>query len=119
VAEVHYVLRPRAFSTDLGRWSLRGRLDWREWGGEFVARLDDTGATYLLSTLAGETIKALRDGAGHVDEIAASVFSDSAPHSAATAALVCAFAEVGYRAQDILKVLLELQALGLVRADLA
>ena len=119
MAEVHYVLRPRAFSAELGRWSLQGRLDWREWGGEFVVRLDDTGATYLLSTLAGETIKALRDGTTHVDEIAARVFSESAAHSAATAALVCAFAEAGDRAQDILKVLLELQALGLARADLA
>ena len=119
MAEVHYVLRPRAFSAELGRWSLKGRLDWREWGGEFVVRLDDTGTTYLLSTMAVETIKALRNGAAHVDEIAARVFSDSLPHSAATAALISAFAEAGDHAQDILAVLLELQALGLARADLA
>ena len=119
LAEVHYVVRPHAFSAELGRWSLQGRLDWREWGGEFVVRLDDTGTTFLLSAIAGETIKALRHGAAYVDEIAARVFSESAARSAATSALVCTFAEAGDRTQDILEALLELQALGLARADLA
>ena len=118
MAEVHHVLKPRAFSAELGRWSLQGRLDSREWGGEFVVRLDDTGATYLLSTVAGETIKALRDGAVYVDEIASRVYSDSAPPSAATAALVSAFSAAGGHSHDLLKVLFELQAIGLVRVDL-
>ena len=119
MAQVHSVVKPRDLSAELGRWSLQGRMDWREWDGEFVVRHDDSAATYLLSTLAGETLKALRDGAAHVDEIASRVFADSALPCAATAALVATFTEAGANTQALLEVLAELEALGLARADLA
>ena len=98
---------------------MQGRLDWREWDGEFVVRADDTAATYLLSTLAGEAIKALRDGPLYVDEIAARMFHDSAPPSIATAALVATFAETASDTRSMLAALAELEVLGLARVDLA
>lgn len=119
MAQVHYSLKPRDVSAELGRWSLQGRLDWREWDGEFVVRADDTAATYLLSTLAGEAIKALRDGPLYLDEIAVRVFHDSARPSAASAALVATFAESASDTESLLAALGELEALGLARADLA
>lgn len=94
-------------------------MDWRYWDGEFVVRAGDSGATYLLSALAGETLKALRDRALYLDELAAHVFHDSAPPSAATAALVATFADSGDDAKSLLTVLQELEALGLARAELA
>ena len=118
MAELHHVLKARAYSAELGRWSLLGRLDWRGWDGEFVIRVDSTGATYLLSALAGRTINALRDGAAHIEEIAARVFVDSTQPSAATAALIASFAAVQGDTLGLLGVLQELEGLGLVRASL-
>ena len=68
--------------------------------------------------LAGRTIKALRDGATHVEDIAAHVFDDSTPPSAATAALIASFADNQSDTQGLLGVLKELESLGLVRASL-
>jgi len=119
VAQVHYVLNRGDVGAELGRWSLQGRLDWREWDGEFVVRADDTAATHLLSSLAGEAIKALRNGPLYVDEIAARIFGDTAPRSAATAALIATFAETHSATRRLLAALAELEALGLARVDLA
>jgi len=118
VAHVHYVVRPHDFNAQLGRWTLSGSIEWREWDGEFVVWAERTAATYLLSAIAGETLKAMQGSAAYLDEIAARVFLDSAPPSAATAALVDTFAEPGDDAQDLLTVLAELEALGLARAEL-
>jgi hypothetical protein len=120
VAQVHHAgLRPLDAAADVGRWSVPGQIDWREWDGEFVVRVDSTAQTYLLSAVAGEALKAMRGGAAHLDEIAARVFADCAAPSAATAALVATFAESASDNQTLLAVLNELQLLGLVRADLA
>lgn len=118
MAYVHYVVKPDNIGAQLGRWSLPGRLDWREWDGEFVVWAEHTAATYLLSALAGETLKALHGGATYLDEIASRVFRDSAPQSAATAALVATFAHSCDDTQNLMAVLAELEALGLTRADL-
>jgi hypothetical protein len=119
VAQVHHAgLRPLDAAVELGRWSVPGEIDWREWDGEFVVRVDSTAHTYLLSALAGEALKAMRGSAAHLDEIAAHVFSDCVPPSAATAALVATFAETASDTQILLAVLNDLQALGLVRAEL-
>jgi len=118
MAQVHHVLTQRDVSVELGRWSLQGSIDWREWDGEFVVRCDASAATYLLSTLAGETLKALRDGPAHVEDIGARVFGDSAKPSPATAALIASFADVQSDTQGLLGVLKELEGLGLVRASL-
>lgn len=93
-------------------------MEWREWDGEFVVRVGDTGATYLLSALAGEALKALRDGVSSLDDIASRVFHDSAPPSAATATLAATFADPAADSRNLLAVLTELEARGLVRADL-
>lgn len=118
MAQVHYALKPSSVSAELGRWSLNGRVDSCEWDGEFVVRADALGVTCLLSALAGETLAALRGGPLHIDEITARVFRDSVRPSAATASLAAAFAEDGGDTQAVLSVLVELKALGLVRADL-
>lgn len=120
MAQIHHAgLRPLDAATEFGRWSVPGQVDWREWGGEFVVRVESTAQTYLLSALAGEALKAIRGGAGYIDEIAARVFSDCVAPSAATAALVAIFADTATDTQSLLAVLGELQALGLARADLA
>ena len=75
--------------------------------------------THLLPALAGETIKALRDGPAHVDDIAARVFKQSARLSAATADLVATFADPGLETDRLLTVLLNLDSGGLARVDLA
>lgn len=117
VAQIHHGLTPSDASARVGRWTLREPLDWREWGEEFVVRVGTTGATCLLSPLAGETLKALRGGAAHLDDIASLVFREAAPPSAVTAALVAAFADRADDAKDLLVVLAELEALGLARAE--
>lgn len=119
MAQVHYVTTARNISAELGRWSLRGRLDWRQWDGEFVVRADESAETHLLPALAGETLKALRDGPAHVDDLAARVFKQSARLSAATADLVATFADPGADMQRLLTVLLDLESRGLARVDLA
>ncbi|HWR87770.1 MAG TPA: hypothetical protein VN277_05060 [Acidiferrobacterales bacterium] len=120
MAQVHYAgLRSLDTAAELGRWSVPGLVDWREWDGEFVVRVDSTAQTYLLSALAGEALKAIRGGASYIDEIAARVFSDCMPPSAATAALVATFAEAASDTKSLLAVLSELETLGLAQADLA
>lgn len=120
MAKVHHVgLTPGRPTEKLTRWSLPVQLDWREWDGEFVVRSERSGATCLLSGLAGETLKALRGGAGYLDEIVARVLLNYAPPHAATAALMAQFADGDAAAQDVLSALQELTALGLVRANQA
>jgi hypothetical protein len=119
MAQVHCVLKPRNIRAELARWSLQGWMEWREWDGEFVLRSDSTAATLVLPHLAGETIKALRDGPAHVDQIAARLFHDTVRPSAATAALVATFTDTANETRRLLDVLTELEDLGLVRADLA
>ena len=119
MAQVHYAgLRTVDAATEFGRWSVPGLIDWREWDAEMVVRLDSTAQTFLLSALAGEVLKAIHSGAGYVDEIAARVFSDCVPPSAATAELVATFADTASDIQSLLAVLTELEALGLARAEL-
>jgi hypothetical protein len=118
MAQVHHVLTRRDLGAGLGRWFVRGRLDWREWDGEFVVRHDETAATYLLSALAGDALKAMHDGASCLDEIATSVFRDSAPSNGAAAALKAAFADPAEGEQRLLVVLTELERLGLARLEL-
>lgn len=119
MAQVHNVsLKSRDSAAELGRWSVPGLVDWREWDGEFVVRTDTTGQTVLLSALAGEALMAIRSGAVYLDEIAARVFSDCVPPSAATARLVATFAVAESDTQRLFTVLTELEALGLARADL-
>ena len=117
MAQVHYVLGERNAGAELRRWSLQSRVDWREWDGEFVAHADGTGSTYLLSTLAGETIKALREGAAPIDELAVRVFRETESTNAATASLVATFADSGGETQILRSVLAELEVLGLARTD--
>jgi len=119
MAQVHHVLKPGDVGPEVGRWFLRGHLDWREWDDEFVVRHDETAATYLLTALAGETLKALRDGASYPDEIASRVFKDSVSPSSATAALVGTFADPAEEARRLLVILAELEQLGLARLELA
>ncbi len=115
MAQVHYAgLKPSDPAAEIGRWSVPGRVDMREWHGEFVVRVDSTAQTYLLSALAGEVLKAIRGGAGSIDEIATKVFSDCEPSNAATAALVATFAGRASDTNALPAVLSELQALGLV-----
>jgi hypothetical protein len=118
MAQVHHVLTRRDLGSGLGRWFVHGRLDWREWDGEFVVRHDETAATYLLSALAGDTLEAMHEGASCLDEIAALVFQDSAPSNGATAALAAAFADPAEGEQRLLVVLAELERLGLARREL-
>lgn len=118
MAEVHHILKAPSPRVELGRWSLLGSVDSREWGGEFVVRADSTGATHLLSGLAGRTIGALREGPAHFEDIAARVFNDSAQRSAATAALIASFALIQGDTPGLQAALQELEDLGLVRVSL-
>ena len=119
MAQVHYVVGSRDRSAALARWLLVGPLDWREWDGEFVVRVDGSGTTCILSALAGETIKALRNGATYVEDIAAQVFADAdeQPH-AATAALMTRFSGHQQDTQRVLDTLTGLAEAGIVRSDL-
>lgn len=118
MAHVRYVTKARNASAELGRWSLQGWLELREWDGEFVVRADNSAETHWLPTLAGETIKALRDGPAYVDDIAARVFKQIAHVSTATADLVATFADPGGDMQRLMAVLLDLESRGLARAEL-
>jgi len=118
MAQVNHVLKaPLDTDTPTGRWTLQGPIDWREWDGEFVVRHDPSATTYLLTALAGETLRALREGAAHLDEIALRVLHDAAPRSVATAALIASFADTAADTKGLLSVLHELEGLGLVRAS--
>ena len=117
MAQIHCADESRDGRAELWRWSLRAWLEWREWNAEFVVWAADTGATLLLPTLAGETLKVLRNGPAAVEDIAARVFSRSSRVNATTAVLVARFAETAADTQRLLRVLNELKALGLARAD--
>lgn len=108
---------PRDAASEFTRWYLPAHVDLREWDDEFVVRVDSTGATYLLSALAGEALKAMKAGAIYGDDIATHVFAGVAPPSAATSALAAQFADRDADAQQVLHVLSELESLGIVRAD--
>jgi hypothetical protein len=119
MASVHHVLLPHDHRAELARWALNGRLDLREWDGEAVVRSDVTGATFIVSALAGSTLKALHRGASYLDEIAAIADSAGEPRSNATASLAAAFTLPGTPAGEVLAVLRQLEGLGLIRAELA
>jgi hypothetical protein len=107
----------RATAAEFTRWQVPSQVDLKEWDGEFVVRVGDTGATYLLSALAGEALKAMRAGAVYADDVAVRVFADCEPPSAATAALAAQFAERSADVADVERVLAELEVLGIARAD--
>lgn len=117
MAHLHYVSKPRKVNADLGRWSLEGRVDWHEWDGQFVVRSVSTGETHWLSQLAGETIKLLRLGPAHLDELASRLRLALVCPNATTAALVTTFT-AGGDTQKLSAVLAELENLGLVRRAL-
>ena len=94
-----------------------GRVDLREWDGEFVVRVDSTAQTYLLSALAGEALRAMQGGATYLDEIAARIFSGSMADNSATATLIATFADSAVDAKGLLVVLNELRTLGLAQAE--
>jgi hypothetical protein len=119
MAQVHYAGLTRPDPTgEFGRWSVPGEVDFREWDGEFVVRVGSTAQTYLLSSLAGEALKAMQGGACYVHEIAAQVFFGCEPANAATAALVATFADNANDDKGLLGVLSDLEALRLARVDL-
>lgn len=94
-------------------------MDVREWDDEFVVRVNSTGATYVLSSVAGETIKAIRAGAVFVDDIAARVSAQFDQPSPATLALAERFSERDAPTLDVLGALRELESLGAAQADSA
>lgn len=114
----HIELKTHDAVAAIGRWSVPVRVDWREWDQEFVVRVDDTGRTYLLAPMAGQTLKAMREGATYVDEIARCVFAQQLPWGVASAALAATFAESAADTEQVLAVLRELESLGLARVDL-
>jgi hypothetical protein len=118
MASVHHVLIPHDHQAELARWSLNGRFDLREWDGEVVVRGEMSGATFIVSALAGSTLKALHRGAFYLDEVAALASSEVQNRSDMTASLAAAFALPGAPAREVLAVLRELEGLGLVRAEL-
>lgn len=118
MAQVHYVVKTQDLRSQIGRWSLQDRIDWREWDNEVVVRLEPSGGTFLLSALAGCIVVALCDGAAHVDEIAARIFDSDLPPSP-TAALAARFSTQDPEAQRVLESLTELQAIGIVRLNLS
>jgi hypothetical protein len=119
MASVHHVLIPHDHQAELARWTLNGRLDLRQWDGEVVVRGDATGATYIVSALAGSTLKALHRGAFYLDEIAALASCEAHNRSDMTASLAATFTLPGTPAGEVLAVLRQLEGLGLVRAELA
>ena len=119
MAHVHVGLRSPDTAAEFGRWSVPGQVDWRELDGDMVVRVEATAQTLLLSPLAGEVVKAMRSGACYVDEIAARVFADCVPPSAATATLVATFADTDADTASLLAVLAELESIGLARAELS
>ena len=101
------------------RWSLQGDFDWREWDGELVVRVDSSGETHVLATPASAVVKAIRGGAVDVEDIAAAVFADCTTRSTVTTALAAKFARNAPGTQRVLQTLAKMQAVGLVRTDLA
>ncbi len=80
-----------------------------------MVRSDSTAATYRLSCLAGETIKALGQGPAHIDELADRVRHVLGRANAATSTLVATFSAPGSDTRELLEVLVELEGLELVR----
>lgn len=121
MAKVNHVgLTPTAPGvSESKRWSLPVHVDWREWDGEYVVRSQSSGATYLLSALAGEILRALHSGAASVDEVAARVLINVVPPHAATEALAVQFAGGRADTPSIYAVLAELESLGLAQAEQA
>lgn len=118
MAKVHHELTAsRDAASEFTRWELPAHVDLREWDDEFVVRVDASGATYLLSALAGETLKAMKAGAVYAEDIAARVFAGAVPPSAATSALIAKFAERDADALQVDRVLDELESLGIARAN--
>jgi hypothetical protein len=118
MAKVHHVgLTPRDAASEFTRWRLPAQVDLKEWDDEFVVRVGSSGATYLLSALAGATLQAMQAGAVYADDIAARVFAGAAPPSAATRALAAQFADRDADAEQVLNVLGEFESLGIARAD--
>lgn len=103
--------------TEFARWSVPADVDWREWDDEFVVRVNRTGSTYVLTSIAGETIKAIRAGAIFLDDIAARVSAQFDQPSAATQALTERFSERDAPTLDVLGALRELESLGVAQAD--
>lgn len=119
MAQVHYVVEARDLPSQIGRWSLQGGFDWREWDDEVVVRQERSGGTFLLSALAGYVLIALREGAAYPDEIATRVFgTDVVAIPSVTAALAARFSTLAPEAQCVLETLTQLQAIGIVRSDL-
>jgi hypothetical protein len=117
VATVHHGLTFGGVVSPPARWSVPSHIDLREWDGEFVVRCNLSSATYQLSPLAGEALKALQAGAVYPDEIVTRVFNlDASPPSGSTAALVSMFAGRDADVERVREVLSELEALGIARA---
>lgn len=117
MAKVHHGLTRPGTSTLPKRWSVPSHVDLREWDGEFVVRCNVSGATYQLSPLAGEALKALQAGVGYPDEIVARIFGhDAGPPNDTTAALMSMFAGPDGDVEAVMAVLTELEALGIARA---
>ena len=102
----------------IGRWTVPLRFDCREWDQECVVRVEDTATTYLLPAVAGQAMRAMRDGACYVDEIARRVFAQRRPLRPASAALAATFSEPVADSDHLRTVLTGLQSLGLARVDL-
>jgi hypothetical protein len=118
MASVHYVLAPHDARGEVAAWCPAGQLDVKEWDGEMVVRCGASGATYLLSALATRVLKALLQGASHVDDVTRRV-TEVASFSAATAELAALFAEQRADALEVVAALTELEALGLARSSVS
>jgi hypothetical protein len=118
VATVHHGLRHNGALAPVQRWSVPTHIDLREWDGEFVARCDASSATYLLSALAGESLRALQAGATSAQQIVARVFDTESPPppEGTTAALAWMFGGRDTEVERVLAVLHELETLGIARA---
>jgi hypothetical protein len=117
VATVHHGLTRAGAIAPVKRWSVPSHIDLREWDGEFVVHCSVSSATYLLSALAGEALKALRSGARNADEIVQRVFDvNAAPPDDATAALVSLFAGRETEVARVRAILDDLEARGITRA---
>ncbi len=115
MARVRYAaLNKRSTSAD--RWSISGQMDWREWDGECVVRAHGSAATYLLSPLAGQVLKALRAGACDAESIARWVRAERLRSgSPAAVTLGATFSALEADGPQVTAVLAELEVLGVTR----
>jgi hypothetical protein len=117
VAKVHDGLTRNGTPAPVKRWSVPTHIDLREWDGEFVARCNASSATYLLSALAGESLRALQGGATSPDQVVARIFdAEVSPAAGTTTALASMFGGWDTENRRVLAVLQELEALGIARA---